>query len=155
MTDNLSTSAKKNYQYAIVASRFNKPVMDLILENTLHAFRDENVSKDHIDVLRVPGAYEIPQTLSLLAKKKKYDAMIALGCIIRGETYHFECIADYVASHIGQISISNDIPVIFGILTTNTLRQALDRVEQGRDYALNAIEMAHLFNDNSKPIDSV
>ena len=145
----------KHRRYAVVVSRFNDTVVEQLLQHVLDEMQSQGVDSDSIDVISVPGAYEIPSTIHLLAQKKEYGAYIALGVLIRGETYHFECIADYVASSIGQLATSLQTPVIFGVLTTNTVQQAFNRVKQGKDYALNAIEMADLFEKLKEKLDKV
>jgi 6,7-dimethyl-8-ribityllumazine synthase len=129
----------------IVLSRFNQEVGDALLEACTAALVKHGVDPADIRVVSVPGALEAPLALQKLANSGHYDALIALGAVIRGETYHFEIVANESASGITAVALDNGVPVANGILTTENDEQALERVAQkGADCALAAIEMANL-----------
>ncbi len=139
---------------AIVVSRFNKPITDKLLKGALQALEENNIPKDNVDVFQAPGAYEIP----LLIKKlytggKKYDGLIALGCLIKGETAHFEYISGSVSNMINEIACEYEIPIGFGVLTCYTAEQAYERSlddpinserNKGYETALAVVEMIEL-----------
>ncbi len=134
---------------AIVQSRFNSLVGDRLLEGALDTLRRHGVSEDRITLARVPGAFEIPLAASLLAKSGKYDAVICLGAVIRGATAHFDYVAGPMASSLAGIAVETGVPILFGVLTTDTIEQALERAgtkagNKGADVAAAAIEMANL-----------
>ncbi len=134
---------------AIVLSRFNSLIGDRLLEGALDTLRRHGVSEDGITLARVPGAFEIPLAASMLAKSGKYDAVICLGAVIRGATAHFDYVAGPMASGLASISVETGVPVLFGVLTTDTIEQALERAgtkagNKGADVAAAAIEMANL-----------
>ncbi len=135
---------------AIVVSRFNSFVTDRLLSGAVDAFVRHGVSENEIDVYRCPGAFEIPAAAKRVIETKKHDAVICLGAVIRGETPHFDYIAGESAKGVGHLSLSSGIPVIYGILTTETVDQAVDRAggksgNKGYDAAVAAIEMVNLF----------
>ena len=135
--------------FGIVVSRFNSLVTDQLLAGALDCLVRHGADSDAITVVRCPGSFEIPQVAQQLAARGKFDAVICLGCVIRGETPHFDYIAAEVAKGVGQISLQTDTPVAFGVLTTETLEQALERAgakagNKGWDAALTAIELADL-----------
>jgi 6,7-dimethyl-8-ribityllumazine synthase len=139
-----------NLKVAIVVGRFNNFVTDRLLAGALDALSRSgcNVDKD-VEVVRVPGSWEIPIVVQTLATAARHDAIIALSAVIRGDTPHFDYVAGQAASGIAQTSLSSGIPVAFGVLTTNTVEQALDRAglksgNKGFDAAMTAIEMANL-----------
>jgi 6,7-dimethyl-8-ribityllumazine synthase len=135
----------------IVVSRFNEFITERLLNGALDCLRRHGVPDDRIDIVRCPGAFEIPQVARMMASKPAaYSAVICLGCVIRGETPHFEYVAGAVSSGVSKVALSSDIPVIFGVLTTDSLDQAIDRAgsksgNKGWDAALSALEMADLF----------
>lgn len=134
---------------AIVQSRFNSLVGDRLLEGALDTLRRHGVPDDGVTLARVPGAFEIPLAASLLAKSGKYDAVICLGAVIRGATAHFDYVAGPMASGLASIAVETGVPVLFGVLTTDTIEQALERAgtkagNKGADVAAAAIEMANL-----------
>lgn len=131
--------------YAIVVSRFNQEVTECLLRSTMAGFKACGVGPGQVDVYWVPGALEISATIKLLSQNKPYRAFVALGAVVQGQTHHFRVIADQAASSIAGLGVHLNIPVIFGVLTTFTLEQAMERVEQGYDYARYAVEMADLF----------
>lgn len=139
-----------NYKFAIVQSRFNEFVGDKLLEAALDCLRRHNCEERNITVVKVPGAFEISVTADKLASQKRFDAIICLGAVIRGATPHFEYISSAAASGISQTALKYGVPIIFGVLTTDTVEQAIERSgtkagNKGWDAALTAIEMADLF----------
>jgi 6,7-dimethyl-8-ribityllumazine synthase len=142
----LSADGKK---FAIIVSKFNQTVTQKLLEGALNCFRKHGASD--IEVFHCPGAYELPQVASIITGTKKYDAVVCLGAVIRGETPHFDFICQECARGIGQVSQEKGIPVMFGVITTNTFEQAMDRAggvvgNKGYDAALGAIEMSDLYS---------
>ena len=136
-------------KFAIVVSRFNELVSEQLLSSCLETLNKQGASDSDITIVHVPGAFEIPLIAQRLARSKKHDAIICLGAVIRGDTPHFDYICNEVSRGIATVALQNDIPVIFGVLTTNTLEQALSRADgragdKGADTALTAIEMANL-----------
>ena len=137
------------YRFAIVVSRFNDFITKRLLESALDCLQRHGAAEKMIDVVYCPGAFEIPQVAQTVASAGTYDAVICLGCIIRGETPHFEYISSAVATGISRVALASSIPVIFGVLTTDTLEQAIERAgtkggNKGWDAALSAIEAADL-----------
>ncbi len=118
-------------RFAIARSRFNEPITLALLDGALRAFQDAKIAARSIDVVEVPGAFELPVAALWLAKTKKYQAIVCLGCVIRGETPHFEYVAGEAARGIGEAAVQTGVPVIFGVLTTDTAAQAWARA--GRD----------------------
>jgi 6,7-dimethyl-8-ribityllumazine synthase len=138
-------------RFGIVVSRFNELVTRSLLEGALDCLSRHGVEDDAVVVAWVPGAWEIPAALARLSRTGRYDALIALGAVIRGATPHFDYIAGGVATGVATVAAAADLPVIFGVLTTDTLEQALERAgskvgNKGRDAALSALEMADLFD---------
>lgn len=136
-------------RFAIVTGRFNDPIGDRLLVGAKETLLSHGVCDTHITSITVPGAFEIPLMLRHCAEKKEYDALIALGAVIRGETAHFDYVAGEAARGVQQVSLDYAIPVAFGILTCDTLEQALERSggkegNKGVEAALVAIEMAQL-----------
>ena len=134
---------------AIVASRFNEFLGDRLLAGALAALEARGVRPADLTIVRVPGAFEIPTAAAYLARSRRYDAVIGIGAVLRGETPHFEWVAGEAARGVARIGIETGVPVLFGVLTTNTMEQALDRSggklgNRGADAALAAIEMARL-----------
>jgi len=135
--------------FGVVVSRFNSLVTHQLLEGTLDCLRRHGADENRVTVVRCPGSFEIPQVALSLARSGKFDAIICLGCVIRGATPHFDYIASEVAKGIGQVALDTGIPTSFGVLTADTLEQALERAgakagNKGWDAALTAIELAHL-----------
>ena len=112
---------------AIVAARFNQEIVDELLAGCVRRLEDQGISNDRVDVQRVPGAFELPLAAKLLAQTKKYSAVICLGAVVRGETPHFEYVAGESARGIAEVALSEKLPVIFGVLTTENEQQAWDR----------------------------
>ena len=137
-------------KFAIIFSRFNEFVGEGLLKAANDCLIKHGVNENSIDIIKVPGAFEIPVTADRLASKKKYDAIICLGVIIRGATPHFEYVASAASNGISQVSQKYSLPVIFGVLTTDTIEQAIERAgtksgNKGWDSAITALEMADLF----------
>jgi 6,7-dimethyl-8-ribityllumazine synthase len=131
---------------AVVVSRYNGDITTGLLDSALAALRDCNVGDDAITVVPVPGAFELPLTALGLAKTRRYSCVVALGCIIRGETPHFDLIASEAASGLQLAAIETGIPVAFGVITTETREQAEERIDRGGEAARTALEMADLFS---------
>lgn len=136
----------------IIASCFNQDIVDKLLDACIKTLIEAGLQDQNITVIRVPGAFELPVTAQHIIRHTEsgYDAVIALGAIIRGETPHFDYIAAHCAHGLGQVSIANDIPVIFGVLTVDTKQQAMNRAGDGNNnkgiaIAHATIEMIHLF----------
>jgi 6,7-dimethyl-8-ribityllumazine synthase len=139
----------KNKKFAIVASRFNDLITKNLVEGAVDIFTRHGAALEDITVYRVPGAFEIPLACKKAALSGKYDAVIALGAVIRGSTPHFDFVAGEVAKGVAVVSLETNFPVIFGILTTDSIEQALERAgtkngNKGADAALSAIEMVNL-----------
>jgi 6,7-dimethyl-8-ribityllumazine synthase len=133
----------------VVWSRFNNVVTERLLEGTLGSLREQGVDDDHIEVASVPGAFELPLVATLMAASGRIDAIVSLGAVVKGETPHFDMIAQWVVAELGRLSVAHRIPIALGVLTTNTMEQALERAggrhgNKGQDAALVAIEMANL-----------
>lgn len=138
-----------NSKFAIVAARFNSNIVNNLLQKCVDTLQANNVSEDNIDVIYVPGAYELPLIAKHLVNKSKYAAIITLGCVIRGDTPHFDFVAGECARGIMNINLETEIPVIFGVLTTDNAQQAelrsqLDGENKGIDCALCALEMTNV-----------
>lgn len=135
---------------ALVASRFNDFIVSRLIDGAVDALVRHGASSEDITIARVPGAFEIPQTLSRLVKSGKYDMVIALGAVIRGSTPHFDYIAAEVAKGVAHIALESTVAVSFGVLTTDTIEQAIERAgskagNKGAEAAMSAIETANLF----------
>ncbi len=133
----------------IVAARFNDFIVERLLAGAIDALLKHGASDADIDVVRVPGAFEMPLALNKLAASRRYDALIALGCVIRGATPHFDYVAGEASRGIGQAGLAHEVPVGFGLLTVDTIEQAIERAgtkagNKGVDAAMSAIEMATL-----------
>ncbi len=136
-------------RFALVAGRFNGLVTEALLAGCRETFRRHGVAEDQLDVIWVPGSFEIPLMARKLAESKRYSAVVCLGCVIRGETGHYDHVAGQAAAGVMQAGLSTGVPVIFGVLTTETVEQALNRSglkagNKGVDAALAAIEMVNL-----------
>lgn len=135
-------------KHAIIVSRFNEFITESLLKGALDSLARHGVKEEDITIARVPGAYEIPLTADKLAKSKKYDAVICIGAVIRGSTSHYDFVAGESAK-VGSIGLQNSIPVIFGVLTTENIEQAIERAgtkagNKGFEAASTAIEMVNL-----------
>ncbi|HET7152350.1 MAG TPA: 6,7-dimethyl-8-ribityllumazine synthase, partial [Candidatus Kapabacteria bacterium] len=120
------------YSFAVIVSRYNEQISEALLRGALECLKDHSVPEKNIKVLHVPGAFELPLTAQKLAETKKYAAVICLGAVIRGETAHFEYVAGECARGLREAAMKTGIPVIFGVLTTNTLAQAKARAKNDR-----------------------
>ena len=149
-TPRIFQQSASKFRIAIVVSRFNHPITEKLLMGAEQCLREHNVPEKNWRVVYCPGSFELPQVANRLAAQKKWDAIICLGAIIRGETPHFEYISTETARGIQDVALRHSLPVIFGVLTTDNEQQALDRIggsqgHKGWDAALTAIEMAALF----------
>ncbi len=143
----LDASGKK---FAIIVSRWNQFIVSKMLDGALDALRRHKAVDDNITIVYCPGSFEIPLVAKRLALSKQFDAIIALGAVIRGATPHFDYIASEVAKGIAQVNLETGLPVVFGVLTTDTIDQAIERAgsksgNKGFDAALAAIELVSLF----------
>ena len=134
-------------RFGIVVSRFNDLVSNRLLDGALDCLRRHDTAEDAVDVVWVPGAFEIPLAAQALAESKRYDAVLCLGAVIRGATSHFERVSSQVTRGIGQAGFQTGVPIVFGVLTAESLEQALERAgaksgNQGWTAALSALEMA-------------
>lgn len=139
----------KGLKIGIVAARFNDFITSRLVEGALDGLQRHGVADNDIDILKVPGAYEIPLAAKMLARSKKYNVIICLGAVIRGGTPHFEYVSAEVSKGVASVSMETGLPVIFGVLTTDTIEQAIERAgaksgNKGWDAALSAIEMANV-----------
>jgi 6,7-dimethyl-8-ribityllumazine synthase len=139
----------RDLKFALIVARFNDFVVEPMLRGALDALKRHGVSEKQIEIVRVPGAFDIPIVARKLALSRRYEALIALGAVIRGETPHFDYVAGECAAGIARIALESGVPIAFGVLTTDTVEQAVDRAggkagNKGADAALVAIEMANL-----------
>lgn len=142
-------------RFAVVASRFNGVVTEKLVEGALAAFQKLGIAPDDIEVIWTPGAFELPLAAGRLANSGHFDAVVCLGAVIRGETPHFEYVAGETARGVQHVALESGVPCTFGVLTTNSLEQALDRAggkhgNKGWDAATAAVEMASLLDDLPK-----
>ncbi len=140
----------KGLRVALVASRFNDIVTAKLVEGALDGLVRHGADPKDLTLVRVPGAFELPQAAARIAAQRKHDAIVALGCLIRGETPHFDLLAAEAAKGLSQAAVASGVPVIFGVLTCDTMEQAIDRAggkagNKGWDAALAAIEMVSLY----------
>ena len=145
---NLRAEGKK---FGIVLSRFNSFIAERLLEGALDTLHRSGADEDAIEVARVPGAYEIPLVAQKMAKSGRYDAVVCLGVIIRGATPHFDLVANEAAKGIAQVGMDTEVPILFGVLTTDTIEQAIERAgskagNKGSDVAAAAVEMVNLLS---------
>ncbi len=137
-------------KYGIVVARFNSFIVESLLAGAVDALkRHGGVKEEDIDVVRVPGAYELPLVAQAMAANGDYDAIIALGAVIRGSTPHFDYVAGEASKGLAQVGLSHELPIIFGVLTTDTIEQSIERAgtkagNKGAEAALSAIEMVSL-----------
>ncbi len=137
-------------KYAILVARFNSFIVESLLEGALDTLKRHGVDENDIDVYRVPGAFEMPIAAQRIAAKKHHQAIIALGAVIRGGTPHFDYVAGECTKGLAQVSLSFDVPVAFGVLTVDSIEQAIERAgtkagNKGGEAALTALEMVNLF----------
>jgi 6,7-dimethyl-8-ribityllumazine synthase len=138
-----------NHKFGIVVGRFNEFIGSKLLDGAIDALKRHGANEQNIEIAWAPGAFEIPLIAKKLAKSKKYDAIICLGAVIRGATPHFDYVSAEVSKGIAHVSLETEIPVIFGILTTDSIEQAIERAgtkagNKGFDSAVTAIEMVNL-----------
>ncbi len=139
----------RDLRFALVVSRFNDFVVEPLVRGALDALRRHGATEKQIEVVRVPGAFDIPVVARKLAQSRRYEALVALGAVIRGQTPHFDYVAGECASGLARIALESGVPIGFGVLTTDTVEQAVDRAggkagNKGTDAALAALEMANL-----------
>ena len=139
----------KDIKIGIVAARFNEFITSKLLSGAVDALTRHDVKEDDIEVAWVPGAFEIPLIASKMAKSNKYDAIICLGAVIRGNTSHYDYVCNEVSKGIASVSLSSGVPVLFGVVTTENIEQAIERAgtkagNKGYDSAMAAIEMVNL-----------
>ena len=139
----------KSVKIAIIVTRFNEFITSKLLAGAMDALKRHEVSEEAIEIVWVPGAFEIPLIASKLAASKKYDAIICLGAVIRGATTHYDYVCSEVSKGIASVSLATGVPVMFGILTTENIEQAIERAgtkagNKGYDCAIGAIEMINL-----------
>lgn len=140
----------KGLRFGLLVSRFNSFVSDRLVEGAIDALLRHGAEQDDINIVRVPGAFEIPPTAKQMAESGRYDAIVCLGAVIRGATPHFEYVSAEVSKGVASVSIDSGIPVTFGVLTTDTIEQAIERAgskagNKGFDAAVAAVEMANLY----------
>jgi len=136
-------------RFGIVLARFNSLIVERLLEGAVDTLRRHGVADDQMTIARVPGAYELPLAAQAMARSGQFDAVIALGCVIRGATPHFDYVAGEAAKGLAMVSLAENLPVSFGVLTTDSIEQAIERAgtkagNKGVDAAMSAIEMVSL-----------
>jgi 6,7-dimethyl-8-ribityllumazine synthase len=139
----------RDLRFAILAARFNDFVVEPLVRGAFDALKRHGATEKQIEIVRVPGAFDMPIVARKLALSRRYEALIALGAVIRGQTPHFDYVAGECASGMARIALETGVPIAFGVLTTDTVEQAIDRAggkagNKGADAALTALEMANL-----------
>src|SRR5271165_3768031 len=139
----------RDLRFAFVAARFNDFVVEPLIRGALEALKRHGATDKQIEIVRVPGAFDIPIVARKLALSRRYEALIALGAVVRGQTPHFDYVAGECASGLARIALESGVPIAFGVLTTDTVEQAIDRAggkagNKGADAALAALEMANI-----------
>jgi len=142
----------KGLKFSIVVGRFNEFIGSKLLSGAIDAFKRHGVEEENIEIIWVPGAFEMPLVAKKLAKSGKYDGVICIGAVIRGATPHFDYVSSEVSKGIANVSLETELPVIFGVLTTDTIEQAIERAgtkvgNNGSEAAITAIEMANLLRE--------
>lgn len=142
-------------KFGLIVSRFNNFITQKLMEGAIDTLSRHGVKEEEMEAVWVPGSFEIPYAASRMAGSGKYDAVICLGAVIRGDTPHFDYIASEVAKGIARISLDTGVPTIFGVITADTLEQALERAgtkagNKGSDAAITAVEMVNLFDEMGK-----
>ncbi len=132
---------------AIVAARFNAFIVEPLVDKARATLREHGVGDGDVFVAQVPGAFEIPAVARRLADSGAWDAIICVGCVIRGATSHYDFVAGHAAYGVGEVAMKAKVPVIFGVLTVENVEQAIERVGHGADYARAAVEMATLYRE--------
>ena len=139
-------------KFAILVARFNSYIVESLLDGAIDTLKRHGVSESDIEVIRVPGAFEMPIAAQRIARQEKHSAIIALGAVIRGGTPHFEYVAGECVKGLSQVSLNADIPVAFGVLTVDSIEQAIERAgtkagNKGAEAAITALEMVNLFDE--------
>ncbi len=139
----------RGLKFAVLCARFNSFITDRLLAGALDALRRSGANPEDIEVVKVPGSWELPLIAKTIATQKRHDAIVALGAVIRGDTPHFDHVCAQAANGLAAVPLETGVPVAFGVLTTNTMEQAIDRAggkagNKGHDAAITAIEMADL-----------
>jgi len=152
---NLVADTGANTKFAILVARFNSFIVESLLEGALDTLKRHGVDESAIDIIRVPGAFEMPIAAQRIAGQNKYQAIIALGAVIRGGTPHFDYVAGECVKGLSQVSLNADIPVSFGVLTVDSIEQAIERAgtkagNKGGEAAITALEMVNLFAEMDK-----
>jgi 6,7-dimethyl-8-ribityllumazine synthase len=142
----------EGFRFGIVVSRFNSFITERLVEGALDCLKRHGCRDEDVEIFKVPGSFEIPLVAKKLAKSGKFDAVIALGAVIRGETPHFDYVAAEVSKGVASASLETEKPIIFGVLTTDTVEQAIDRAgakagNKGWEAALSAVEMVNLLKE--------
>lgn len=142
-------------RFGVLASRFNDEIVDGLLTGALDCLARHGAADDAVDVYRVPGAFELPSLANELALGHRYDALIAIGCLLRGDTPHFDFISTQVTNELSRVSVATRLPIAYGVITCNTLEQAVQRSSPGAgnkgwEAALAAIEMSNLYKTVGK-----
>ena len=142
----------RGLKFAIVVSRFNEFITSKLLGGALDTLKRHETNEEDIDVVWVPGAFEIPLLAKKLATSKKYDAVICLGAVIRGSTSHYDYVCNEFSKGVAQVSMQTEVPTIFGVVTTENIEQAIERAgtkagNKGSDAAISAMEMANLIGN--------
>jgi 6,7-dimethyl-8-ribityllumazine synthase len=155
LTGNLNSAGLK---FAIVVARFNSFITDRLLAGALDAFVRTGLPEDEIEIVRIPGAWEMPVTVKALLAQERHHGIVCLGAVIRGDTPHFDYVAGECAKGLAHLSLESGVPIAFGVLTTNTVEQAIDRAgaksgNKGFDAAMAAIEMANLMVELARKKD--
>jgi 6,7-dimethyl-8-ribityllumazine synthase len=145
---NLLATGKR---FALIVSRFNDFISEKLLSGAIDALKRSGARDEDLDIVKVPGAFEIPLVAQKIAQKKKYDAVVCLGAVIRGSTPHFDYVSAEVSKGIAAVSLDSGVPVIFGVITTDTIEQAIERAgtkagNKGWSAAIAAVEMANLIS---------
>lgn len=141
----------KGKKYVVVAARFNEFIVSKLVDGAIDAFKRHGVDEGSIDIAWVPGAFEIPLIAKKLAKTNNYDAIVCLGAVIRGTTSHYDYVCSEVSKGIANVGLDTEIPIIFGVITTENIEQAIERAgtkagNKGFDAAISAIEMTNLLD---------
>lgn len=152
MTTIQGNMISQNQKYAVIVGRFNEFIGSKLVDGAIDTFIRHGVKEEDIDIIWVPGAFEMPLIAKKLAKSSKYDGVLCLGAVIRGATAHFDYVSSEVTKGIASVSLETEVPVIFGVLTTDTIEQAIERAgtkagNKGSEAAATAIEMANLLKE--------
>jgi 6,7-dimethyl-8-ribityllumazine synthase len=142
-------------KFALLVARFNSFVVESLVEGAIDALKRHGIDEKDIEIIRVPGAFEMPIAAQRIASQKKYDAIVALGAVIRGGTPHFEYVAGECVKGLSQVSLNANLPIAFGVLTVDSIEQAIERAgtkagNKGAEAALGALEMVNLFKQLDK-----